>query len=218
MTEPGTELKIWAAGVFDGEGCVVIQRIYDYYYKVSVNIGNTNPRIVEPFCEHWGAKLYIDGHYQGIPSVAYYAYFSPSEAPAFLSDILEYLRTKKGAAELVLKALRAVAEAHSGNHPLEPYFWEGVKKGYWGTKMPGYDTEPEAERVASAGRLALVARAHPINRHLKVLDKKTGIMYKTRRQCGEALAHEYKLPISARVWDKIYTRDPNRFSLYSISI
>lgn len=217
MTEAGTE---WAAGIIDGEGCVLIEQLHGYYYKIQVNVGNSDPRIVEPFYRRWGGHLspYTPRKGSITYKTSYVVSFSAQEASVMLSDTIEYLRAKKAAARLVLEAIKARDESHIGNRALEPYYWGGVRKGLWGTKKPSYNSTPEAEKELSAKRLRWIARIHPTNRHLRVLDKKTGITYKTRRQCGEALAYEHRLPIGIQAWDKIYARDPNRFSLYPISI
>lgn len=107
------ELKIWAAGLFDGEGHASIQDTRGSY-EVVVAVSTTSRSIAVPIQEAWG------GHYPtgkqsyrrcrdgSMRKPDYSVYFSRDEAKKFLADIFPYLRAKQGVVRIVLQALCAV--------------------------------------------------------------------------------------------------------------
>ncbi len=111
------ELVIWAAGVFDGEGCALIERtgIGRTSYQITVAVAGTDPRITIPIMEAWG------GHYRAtrdlnaihhkdvsVRKLDCTVYFSRDEAKRFLADVYPYLRAKGVEARVVLRALCSV--------------------------------------------------------------------------------------------------------------
>jgi len=108
------ELKIWAAGVFDGEGSALISHIREETYQVTVCIASTDPRISSPFMECWG------GHYRKSRNLQKYnkntrgkdytVLFDTAESVRLLTDIYPYLRARREEARIVLRALLALPE------------------------------------------------------------------------------------------------------------
>lgn len=89
----------YAAGFFDGEGTVHIDRVkrkrgrhYDYYL-LRVKISNTNRDILQEFLSRWGGGISAFplrlGHKQ-----AWYWYISSKRAAAFLKDIHKHTKVK----------------------------------------------------------------------------------------------------------------------------
>ncbi len=108
------ELKIWAAGLFDGEGSALIERtdVQRRYFQVVVAVASSDPRTTDPIMENWGghyrknrSHTYKDGSRRKLDCTVYFTY---SEARVFLVDVLPYLRMKKEEALVVLKALCAL--------------------------------------------------------------------------------------------------------------
>lgn len=116
------ELKIWAAGAFDGEGSALIEptgpgiRSERKAFHVVVAVANSDPRMTTPIIEAWG------GHYRANQDQNKYArdgctrkrdfsvYFDYDEAKKFLVDIFPYLRVKGKDAAIVIRALCALPE------------------------------------------------------------------------------------------------------------
>lgn len=106
------EVKIWAAGLFDGEGSALIERV-GRHYQIVVAVSGYDERNTNPIMENWGGhhrkdrditKYYKDRRKRGIDSTVY---FSRPEAKRFLVDILPYLKDKHEEAALVLRAIIA---------------------------------------------------------------------------------------------------------------
>ncbi len=122
MIDESQELKIWAAGLFDGEGSALIERVGTQRknLQVVVAIASSDPRITDPIRETWGGhyrknrdftKYYKDGHRRKLDCTVYFTY---GEARVLLKDILPYLRMKKDEALVVFKALCALPEHVTG--------------------------------------------------------------------------------------------------------
>lgn len=135
------ELKVWAAGAFDGEGSALIEVTSkppvskSNCFQIVVAVVNTDMNLVTPFREAWGGTLITklasrytkDG---GPRKEAYQLNFDPNgEAQTFLIDILPYLRVRKIAVVLVLRALSA-RRSHDKAR-LQSYYLEGVDMGLW---------------------------------------------------------------------------------------
>ncbi len=103
------ELKIWAAGLFDGEGSALIERIRDATYQITVCVASTDPRIGEVIQTNWG------GHYRKSRDLSRYnksskrldctVIFDQDEAGKFLFDIRPYLVSKREEVDIMLRAL-----------------------------------------------------------------------------------------------------------------
>ena len=131
-----TELKIWAAGMFDGEGSALIERIgYERKsFQIVVAVSSTDPRNTDPIKEVWG------GHHRAnneVPRVCkdgskrkpdHSIYFNRGEALVFLTDILPYLKSKREETAVVIQAIQAqtskIEEVGLRGHSfiLEPYY------------------------------------------------------------------------------------------------
>lgn len=152
------ELKIWAAGAFDGEGSALIEKTGVNSYQITVAVSNTNPKMTNPIMEAWGGhhranqdvnKFHKDGSKRlskngSERSMDYSVYFSRDEAKRFLADIYPYLRVYRDNVLIVLKALYAIPgeEELSGagktraprgaTKALEPYYQQlqGIRRNH----------------------------------------------------------------------------------------
>jgi len=110
------ELKIWAAGLFDGEGSALIERTGSnrQSYQITVAVASTDSRNTDPIMEAWG------GHYRKTRNLNKWkkegsatrrldcsVYFDRQEAKGFLIDILPYLRAKHEETALIIRAIMA---------------------------------------------------------------------------------------------------------------
>jgi len=105
MTE--RELTIWAAGFFDGEGCISIGKAYSqprakkHYvaYQLAVIIAQRDRRPMDALCSLFGGHIHpvaIHG------SVYWYFRRHGSKAVRFLEAVRPFLQLKKDQAELAL--------------------------------------------------------------------------------------------------------------------
>jgi len=110
--EPSAELKAWAAGIFEGEGSALIERIKPGAYQIVVAVSNTDKKITDPIREVWGGHYRANQDHSKLYSISYrrdYSiYFSRDEAKRFLLDILPHLKAKRDDVIVVLRALCAV--------------------------------------------------------------------------------------------------------------
>ena len=107
------ELKIWAAGLFDGEGSALIERIGPTRksFQVVVAVAGTDEKTTSPVMEVWG------GHHRKTRDMSTWSegarrldctvYFNREEATRFLTDIFPYLRGKREEVAIVLQAITA---------------------------------------------------------------------------------------------------------------
>lgn len=110
-----TELRIWAAGMFDGEGSALIERVgYGRKdYQIVVAVAGTDSRAIDPIMEAWGGHhrktrdLNKWRHEGSLRRLDCSVYFSRDEAKVFLADIFPYLKTKHSEAFVVLRAISA---------------------------------------------------------------------------------------------------------------
>lgn len=108
-------VKIWAAGLFDGEGSALIEKTGPSResFQIVIAVTSSDCRNTDPIIESWG------GHYRKDRDISKHykdgstrkqdcsVYFDRSEAEKFLSDILPYLRSKREEATVVLQAITA---------------------------------------------------------------------------------------------------------------
>lgn len=132
------EIKIWAAGMFDGEGSALIERVgYGRKnYQIVVAVAGTDNRATEPIMEAWGGHhrktrdLNKWSHGGPLRRIDCSIYFSRSEARTFLTDVFPYLRAKRGEALVVLRAILAQEASiketglRGSSSVLEPYYEE----------------------------------------------------------------------------------------------
>ncbi len=131
-----TELKIWTAGMFDGEGSALIERIGSKRssFQIVVAVSSTDPRNTDPIREVWGghyranrdtSRFYKDGSKRRLD---HSVYFNRDEALVFLTDIFPYLRSKREETVVVIQAIQAqtsrIEEIGLRGHSyiLEPYY------------------------------------------------------------------------------------------------
>lgn len=128
------ELKVWAAGLFDGEGSALIERIGPTRksFQVVVAVAGTNEKTISPVMEAWG------GHHRKTRDMSTWSegarrldctvYFNREEATRFLADIYPYLRGKRKEVIIVLQAITAQEERikekglRGSSNILEPYY------------------------------------------------------------------------------------------------
>lgn len=111
MVDDKEKLKIWAAGLFDGEGSALIEKVGKdrSSYQITVAVANTDPRATDPIIQQWGGHhrknqrpIYKDG---SVRKPDFSVYLNLEEARVFLMDILPYLRVKTDDALIVLRAI-----------------------------------------------------------------------------------------------------------------
>jgi len=94
---------IYAAGIFDGEGCTGVYRNRKGYYFIQAVVSNTNLELLEWFAQRLGGnvsnKIYWTGNRKG-----YYQWScSGLRALAFLREIQPYSIVKRKIIEVVLQ-------------------------------------------------------------------------------------------------------------------
>ena len=128
------ELKIWAAGLFDGEGSALIERVGTAWksLQVVVAVAGTDDKTTSPVMEAWGGHHRktrdISKWNKGATWVDCAVYFNREEARVFLADIYPYLRGKRGEVAVVLQAIVAQEKIikekglRGSSFILEPYY------------------------------------------------------------------------------------------------
>lgn len=104
----------WQAGIVDGEGCITISRQIrkgrpSPAFRATINVSNTDRRIVDPFRAAWGGEIYqrkdqrVHKRWQDS-----FTWHCPDAAVvAFLAAIKPFLRGKGEQADLVLEFIAA---------------------------------------------------------------------------------------------------------------
>ena len=106
---------IWAAGFFDGEGCVGVQTnraAYGVYYYPNVQIGQKLGRVLQWFKGYWGGSINVVTKYTATtskkapivetPHTSCVWSIATAECRTFLNDIQPYVRCKKAQVDYVL--------------------------------------------------------------------------------------------------------------------
>ncbi|MDD5511942.1 MAG: hypothetical protein PHI12_14215 [Dehalococcoidales bacterium] len=115
--------KAYAAGLFDGEGMIVINKMSEDNYTLRIVFTNTNSDLVEFFTKRW-SDLPYRGYLEiytmrtHITSVAatlkhrtgYYLVFNLIDGRSLLKDIMPYMILKKARAILAIKAIDVLEE------------------------------------------------------------------------------------------------------------
>ncbi len=131
-----TELKIWSAGLFDGEGSALIERIGPERksFQIVVAVSSTDSRNTDPIKEVWGGhyrkdrditKYYKDGSKRKLDQSIY---FNRNEALTFLLNIFPYLKSKREEVHTVIQAIQAQEKWIKESGPrgssflLEPFY------------------------------------------------------------------------------------------------
>lgn len=116
-------LKIWTAGIFDGEGSALIEKTgkpSSKSYQIVVAVATTSPDISDHIKAEWGGHYRADRDMCHVfrlntrikpkHEVDYSLYFTRSEAKKFLIDILPYLKHWTEEVIIVLRALYAIPD------------------------------------------------------------------------------------------------------------
>jgi hypothetical protein len=149
-------LKAWAAGAFDGEGSVLIEKRVGGFYQALVAVAGTEEKLADMFINNWGGsyhrnnptdQLCVDGSAKKIDRTVW---FSRKEGIVFLEDILPYLVLKDGQARILIRALTAQEDEIARNglkrssRVLEPFYIELTgkypstkgRRSAWATRTP----------------------------------------------------------------------------------
>jgi hypothetical protein len=98
--------KAYAAGLFDGEGCIIIEKPRrGKGHTLMVQLGMREPAAVAWLQERWPASLrpYTHRPKTREPFICWHWKRSTSAAAAFLCDILPYLLVKQAQAQLAIE-------------------------------------------------------------------------------------------------------------------
>lgn len=111
----------WAAGCFDGEGCVSLAKAKQhggptYYYRVDLIVSNTDRALLEPFVGLFGGR--IDHHRRKAPRRDCYQWKTTGSAHAatIIQELRPWLIVKAPQAEVALKAA-ALLTRQGGRRP-----------------------------------------------------------------------------------------------------
>ena len=100
--EPAREDYIYAAGFFDGEGCISITTNGQGKARLTVVIGQKNRAVLDWFSARWGARVVKP------PSQNVFRWqVNGRYAVTLLSDLLPFLKEKRTQAVLALNAFAA---------------------------------------------------------------------------------------------------------------
>ena len=99
----------YMAGIFDGEGCIVIhkskprQRGINPSYVIEINLANTNEWIVRQFHFSFGGNVYLRKRQTETSREIWAWQISANQALLCLKTLLPYLKLKRGQAEIAIK-------------------------------------------------------------------------------------------------------------------
>ncbi len=126
-------MKAWAAGVFDGEGCAVIEQITQWItYQTRISITNTDLGIIRPFIQIWNARLQTKTSSTG--RLYYDAVFAHCHIRPFVLDILPYVKSKRGPLLLILDAILEQDKASGRTRVIRPFYEHRLETKYWGRR------------------------------------------------------------------------------------
>jgi hypothetical protein len=106
----------WAAGFFDGEGCVSVV-LYRERFMMRLYVGNTDVRPLYIFKGLFGGSIGARGAKIPNAKPAYYWQATSQQALTALREMLPYLVVKRGQAELALQ-FGELIRPRGGNVPL----------------------------------------------------------------------------------------------------
>ncbi len=114
---PDVADSLYAAGFFDGEGCVSVGKVGKKtpIYRSQVNVQQTVLLPLEWLRDRWGGKIY-NSHPPGKRNrVQSWQWVLPEgRQAAFLEDVLPYLKVKRPVVENALSLLRLKAKRPRG--------------------------------------------------------------------------------------------------------
>lgn len=108
---PGLGLVAWAAGFFDGEGCV-----YGYEsragahgrFQFGIRVAQTTPEPIEELQRTWGGTVRVATPRNTRHQTQWWWSIQGRDAAAFLEDVLPHLRVKFRAAQAAIPCLYRV--------------------------------------------------------------------------------------------------------------
>jgi hypothetical protein len=92
----------WAAGFFDGEGCVLVVQLSTGSLRVGIDVTQIDRRPLDALAERWGGRVGSFDRKRVGTRVAHKWRLHGREAQAFLADVLPFLRVKRAVALLAL--------------------------------------------------------------------------------------------------------------------
>lgn len=108
--------RVWAAGFFDGEGCIMISRRSSKGFTLQVIVVNVEREPLDVLCARWGGGVYFRDRQRANWRPSWSWQLVAANAAVFLGDIQPYVQTPKSKHRISL-ALRFQA----GKMP----------RGYW---------------------------------------------------------------------------------------
>lgn len=118
----------YAAGFFDGEGCVMIaygSRVNGKtYHKLNVTVSNTNEAVLLKFKDKYGG--YVKSWMPKKGNLRMYEWLvSGRSATPFLDDIYDYAIIKRPQIDIAYRYIETVSEHNAGKHlkPVTPELW-----------------------------------------------------------------------------------------------
>ena len=95
--------RAYTAGVFDGEGCISIQKRGDGYLRLRTDVVNTDLEMLEYLKEIWGGNIYKQKDKRKGRKDKWTWVLCSFSAKKFLEEIFLYLISKQKQAELGIK-------------------------------------------------------------------------------------------------------------------
>lgn len=97
------EQAAWAAGFFDGEGCVLVVKLATGSLRLGVDVSQIDPRPLIELQARWGGTLTSFDRKRKGTRAAHRWRCHGELAQAFLRDVRPYLRVKAEVADLGLR-------------------------------------------------------------------------------------------------------------------
>lgn len=127
LTYPSRDDLCYAAGIFDGEGCIMIQKAKPVAYWLTVRVGTTDLELLTWLKVRWGGSVSRTRfRLQRKPSAEWQ--LINKAAGQFLRSVLPFLQTKRPQAELALKFLGDRQDWRGMRHP--PTEELALREGY----------------------------------------------------------------------------------------
>ena len=108
LFEPTPE---YTAGLFDGEGCVRVQKhkarkpTHSPYYELRVTISNTNVEILNQLVQEFGGSIQVANVARENRKAVHYWYAAGRTAQAFLARIAPFVFIKRTQVDCVLTSI-----------------------------------------------------------------------------------------------------------------
>ena len=122
------EILAYLAGLFDGEGCIRINKSYHsprgnrfrrYQYQIQCTVSNTNPTAVRLFEKYFSGSVHVHSLGSENHKTTWTWSVGALKATKFLKKTIPFLRLKKDEAKLALKFRKTVfSRGEWNNHNL----------------------------------------------------------------------------------------------------